>query len=132
MKYITLASLAGFLIYAVSSIGLLTLFTAIYHRLTPYHEFDEMRKGNQAPAIAKGGAMLGYTASLVVLSYVGINYVDFLIWSTVAGVFQLVLFKALYRIIPMQIEEDNCAIAIFYAVAALCLGLITAFSLIPH
>jgi uncharacterized membrane protein YjfL (UPF0719 family) len=31
----------------------------------------------------------------------------------------------------MQIEEDNRAIAIIYAVLALCVGLINAFSLIP-
>jgi putative membrane protein len=132
MKYITLASLAGFFIYALTSIGLLSLFTALYHYLTPYHEMTEMRKGNQAPSIAMGGAMLGYTVSIIVMSFVGINYADFLIWAGVAGVFQLALFKILYKLIPMNIEEDNCAIAIFYAVSALCLGLITAFSLIPQ
>jgi putative membrane protein len=132
MKYITLASVAGLLIYALSSIGLLALFTAIYQKLTPYHELSEMRKGNSAPSVAMGGAMLGYTVSLIVLSYVGINYVDFLIWAGVSGVFQLVLFKVLYAIIPMQVEDENCAIAVFYAVSAVCLGLITAFSLIPH
>jgi uncharacterized membrane protein YjfL (UPF0719 family) len=31
----------------------------------------------------------------------------------------------------MQIEEDNKAIALIYAVLAFCVGLISAFSLIP-
>jgi uncharacterized membrane protein YjfL (UPF0719 family) len=31
----------------------------------------------------------------------------------------------------MQIEEDNQAIGIFYSFAAVCVGLINAFSLIP-
>ncbi len=31
----------------------------------------------------------------------------------------------------MQVEEDNKAIAFIYAVLAFCVGLISAFSLIP-
>ncbi|MDQ3042320.1 MAG: hypothetical protein M3R11_08060, partial [Acidobacteriota bacterium] len=59
------------------------------------------------------------------------NYVDFLIWAGIVGVLQIILFKALYWLIPMQIEEDNKAIALIYAVLAFCVGLISAFSLIP-
>lgn len=132
MKYITLASIAGFLIYALSSISLLALFTYVYSLVTPYNEVTEMKKGNTAPSIAMGGAMLGYTVSLIVLSYIGINYADFLLWAIFSGVVQIGLFKLLYKVIPMDIEQNNCAIATFYAVAAFCIGLITAFSLIPN
>src|SRR5687768_16536483 len=109
MKYITLMSFGWFLVYSLTSIGLLALFTLVYHKITPYHEFDEMRKGNSAPAIAKGGAMLGYTMCLAAASFVGVNFWDFLIWAGVVGLVQIALVKVLYKVIPMDIEEDNCS-----------------------
>lgn len=131
MKYITLLSFANFLLYAGSGIALLALFTKLYQKWTPYDEFVQMKAGKKAPAFAMGGAMLGFTFPIVSLSYNGVNWVDFMIWSVVAGVVQLVLFKVLYRLIPMDIDEDNQAVGIFYAFTAVCVGLINAFSLIP-
>lgn len=131
MKYITLLSFANFLLYAGSGIALLALFTKLYQKWTPYDEFVQMKAGKKAPAFAMGGAMLGFTFPIVSLSYNGVNWVDFVIWCVVAGVVQLVLFKVLYRFIPMDIDEDNQAVGIFYAFAAICVGLINAFSLIP-
>ena len=131
MKYITLLSFANFLLYAGSGIALLALFTKLYQKWTPYDEFVQMRAGKKAPAFAMGGAMLGFTFPIVSLSYNGVNWIDFVIWSVVAGIVQLVLFKVLYRFIPMDISEDNQAVGIFYAFAAVCVGLINAFSLIP-
>lgn len=131
MKYITLWAFGNFCLYALSSILLLGIFGKVYMWLTPYHEFEQIKKGSAAPAIALSGACLGFTMPLLSVSYHGVNFVDFLIWSAVAGVFQLALFKILYWIIPMQIEEDNKAIAILYASLAACVGLINGFSLIP-
>ncbi len=131
MKYITLASFGNFALYAGSSLFLLALFTWLYTLYTPYNEFEQMRRGKKAPAFALGGAMLGFTFPLLSLSYHGINYLDFLVWSIVAGVVQAFLFKFLYWLLPMQVDEDNQAIGVFYALAAACVGLIISFSLIP-
>ena len=132
MKYITLWAFLDFLIYTFLSLAMLTVFGRIYLWITPYHEFAEIKKGNTAPAVALGGALLGFTFPLLSVSYHGVNLIDFAIWAGVAGVVQIVLFKILYWIIPMQIEEDNDAIATLYAFLAVCVGLINAFSLIPH
>ncbi|HMS40153.1 MAG TPA: DUF350 domain-containing protein [Pyrinomonadaceae bacterium] len=131
MKYITLEALGNFLLYTFSSLAMLGVFGKIYQWLTPYHEQEQIKAGNVAPAIALSGALIGFTLPLLSVSYHGVNYVDFLIWAGVVGVLQIILFKILYWIIPMQIEEDNKAIAIIYAVLAICVGLISAFSLIP-
>jgi putative membrane protein len=131
MKYITLEALGNFLLYTFSSLVMLGGFGKIYQWLTPYHEHEQIKAGNVAPAIALGGALIGFTLPMLSVSRYGINYVDFLIWAGIAGLLQLILFKVLYWVIPMQIEEDNRAIAIIYAVMALCVGLINAFSLIP-
>ncbi|CAN5397191.1 DUF350 domain-containing protein [soil metagenome] len=131
MRYITLDAFLNFCLYAFSSIAILGIFGKIYMWLTPYHEFEQIKKGSTAPAIALSGALIGFTMPLLSVSYHGVNFVDFLLWSGVAGLFQLMLFKILYWIIPMQIEEDNKSIAILYASLAICVGLINAFSLIP-
>jgi putative membrane protein len=131
MKYITLQALGNFLLYTFSSLVLLGIFGKIYQWLTPYHEHEQIKAGKLAPAIALGGALIGFTLPLLSVSYHGVNYVDFLIWAGIVGVLQIILFKALYWLIPMQIEEDNKAIALIYAVLAFCVGLISAFSLIP-
>ena len=131
MKYITLEAFGNFLLYTFSSLILLGVFGKIYQWLTPYHEYDSIKEGKLAPAIALGGALIGFTLPMLSVSYHGVNYVDFLIWAAIVGVLQIILFKALYWIIPMQIEEDNRAIALIYAILAFCVGLISAFSLIP-
>jgi putative membrane protein len=131
MKYITLQALGNFLLYTFSSLVLLGIFGKIYQWLTPYHEYEQIKAGKLAPAISLGGALIGFTIPMLSVSYHGVNFVDFLIWAVVVGVLQIILFKALYWLIPMQIEEDNKAIAFIYAVLAFCVGLISAFSLIP-
>jgi putative membrane protein len=131
MKYITLAAVGNFLLYTFSSLVLLGIFGKIYQWLTPYHEHEQIKAGKLAPAIALGGALVGFTLPLLSVSYHGVNYIDFLIWAVVVGVLQIILFKVLYWLIPMQVEEDNKAIAFIYAVLAFCVGLISAFSLIP-
>ena len=131
MKYISLEALGNFLLYTFSSLVLLGVFGKIYQWLTPYHEGDSIKEGKVAPAIALGGALIGFTIPLLSVSYHGVNYVDFLIWAAIVGALQIILFKGMYWLIPMQIEEDNRAIALIYAVLAFCVGLISAFSLIP-
>lgn len=131
MKYISLEALGNFLLYTFSSLVLLGVFGKIYQWLTPYHEHEQIKAGKLAPAIALGGALIGFTLPLLSVSYHGVNYIDFLIWAGIVGVLQIILFKVLYWVIPMQIEEDNKAIALIYAVLAFCVGLISAFSLIP-
>ena len=131
MGYVNSTALLNFLIYSGGSIALLGLFVRLYLWTTPYHEMTEIKAGKKAPAFALGGAMLGFTFPLLSMSFHGTNYADFMIWSALAGAFQLLLFKLLYRLVPMKIEADNQAVGVLYAFSAVCVGAINAFSLIP-
>lgn len=131
MKYITLESFGWFIAYALSNLALLLVFARLYLWLTPYNEFVEIKKGNTAPAIALAGALMGYTFPLLAVTHAGANYIDFLIWASVAGVVQLVTFKLLYWLLPLQCEQENKAEALVYAAIAICVGMINAFSLVP-
>ena len=130
--YITGDAMIWFVTYLVSSLVLLAVFTRIYVVLTPYSEFEQIKAGKMAPAISLGGAMLGFTMPLLSMSFYGVNFIDFVIWSVIACLVQVIAFKLLYRFIPMQIETDNRAIAIVYFFTSICVGAINAFSLIPR
>lgn len=131
MTYITLPAATAFFTYSLLSFGLLAVFGRLYLWVTPYNEVAQIREGKIAPALAFGGALLGFTMPLLSLSYHGSNLIDFLLWALLAGVFQVILFKLLYRILPMEATADNRAVGTLYAFLALSVGLINAFSLIP-
>lgn len=130
--YITGDAMIWFVTYLVASLVLLAVFTRIYVVLTPYSEFEQIKAGKMAPAISLGGAMLGFTLPLLSMSFYGVNFLDFMLWSIIACLVQVIAFKLLYRLMPMQIETDNRAIAIVYFFTSICVGAINAFSLIPR
>lgn len=131
MHYLSLSAFGQFVLYLVLSCACLAIFTRFYVWFTPYNEMEQIRAGKKAPAMSLVGAMLGFLFPLLTMSYHGTNVIDFLAWSVVVMTVQLVLFKILYWIIPAQIEADNQAVGILYAGAAISVGLISAFSLIP-
>jgi putative membrane protein len=128
---ISLPSLLWFAAYFLTGVAMLALFTRIYIWFTPYDELVHIRQKRIAPALSLAGAMLGFTIPIVTVSYHGINYLDFIVWGVVAGAVQLICFKLLYVLMPWHPEDDNSAAATFFAGAAICVGLINAFSLIP-
>jgi len=136
MKYITLMSFLHFLVYALSGIGLLGLFTYVYNLVTPYNDLEEIKKGNNASSITLSGAMIGFTIPLVLLSFLGVNLLDFALWSLVVGAIQIGLFKVLSMLLPLGTDPltpsyRNTAVAMTYAALSICIGLIVGFSLIP-
>lgn len=131
MNYVTVGGLFGFAIYMAMSIVLLTIFTLIYMRITPHDDVVTIKENRVGPAIALVGAMIGFTIPISSLSYHGVNLFDFAIWTVIAGIVQLVLFKFLYRILPLSIDKDNQAVGMVYAGGAICIGMLNAVSLIP-
>jgi putative membrane protein len=120
-----------FATYLASSIVLLAVFTRLYLWITPYDEGNDIRKGNMAPAIALCGAMLGFTFPLLMASFTHSGFIDFLVWSLISCVVQLLVFAALYKLLPRVIETNNAAGATCFAVASVCAGLINAASFVP-
>jgi putative membrane protein len=130
-ELLTPHALGLFALYFLTSVALLGIFVWLYTLVTPYREREDIMAGRAAPALALAGALLGYTAPLLSASYNGVNYFDFLLWGAIACLIQLACFKVIYRLLPGQIEANNVAAGIVYAGAALGVGLINAFSLIP-
>jgi putative membrane protein len=127
----SLESFLMFLAYLAASLAMLALFVALYLRVTPYDDVKDIHDGKVAPAIALGGAMLGFTFPLLMASYLHASFWSFIVWSLIAGLIQLGVFVGLYRLMPKVIETNNVAGSVCFAVAAVCAGLMNAASFIP-
>lgn len=120
-----------FLAYLAASLLMLFAFTQLYLRATPYDDVKDIHDGKVAPAIALGGAMLGFTFPLLMSSYLHASFWSFIVWSLIAGLVQLGVFAALYRLMPRVIETNNTAGSLIFAFASVCAGLMNAASFIP-
>ena len=69
----------NFILYLGLGSVILYVFSQIYIRVTPYNEIVEIKAGKKAPAIALVGAMAGFTLPLLVMSFVGVDLVDYLV-----------------------------------------------------
>lgn len=123
------AFLLGYLSYFGSGIVMMLLFMVIYERVTPYCELALMRQGNRAAALSFGGALLGFTLTLVSSALHAVGWVQFLAWSAVAGLLQLVVFwlvAMVVRQIKLHIENGNVAVGIGLFCASVALGALNA------
>lgn len=120
-----------FAINVAVGLAMLALFTRLYLWITPYNDAAQINDGQQAPAIALCGAMLGFTFPLLAASWAQTGIVDYVAWGVIAGVVQTVTFWVLHALLPRVIETNNSAGAICFAGASVCTGLIAGISLIP-
>ncbi|MDD3553928.1 MAG: DUF350 domain-containing protein [Deltaproteobacteria bacterium] len=91
---VQLQGLLSFLIYFGSAVFMTCLFAFVYALITPYREFELIRAGNKAAAYSMGGAMLGFAIPLASAIVHSVGFVDMLMWSIVAFVVQVLVFRA--------------------------------------
>jgi putative membrane protein len=120
-----------FVTYLAFGLALLAVFARLYFVITPHDDMAMIHDGKVAPAVALGGAMLGFTFPLLTASYLHETFFGFLIWATIACLVQLGVFRAIYLFMPRAIETNNVAGGTVYAFAAVCAGLLNAASFIP-
>lgn len=128
----SLQSLGSFLLYFGAALVALGLFLVLYMAVTTHREFALIRQGNTAAAISLAGALLGFSLPLASAVVHSVSLLDMAVWSVVALVVQLVVFRAVdfaIRGISSHIEEGNIAAATTLAAASLAIGLINAASM---
>ena len=82
----------GFVSYIVGAAVLFALFQFIYTRITPHKEFELIRSGNVAAAIALGGAIVGFAIPASNVIAYSISILDFVVWAVIAAFVQLLAF----------------------------------------
>jgi putative membrane protein len=126
--------LPAFLSYFAIAILLLLLFGFIYTRLTAHDEFELIRHGKSAAAIALGGSLLAFALPLCSAIIHSVSLVDFVIWGVIAMVIQVGTFFAV-RIfltnLSQRISDNELSAGLFVALASLSVGAINAACMTP-
>jgi putative membrane protein len=97
--------------------------------ITPYEDIKLVREGNQAAAVALGGAFLGLAIPLAGTLAGSVTTLDILLWGILTVLVQLVCFKVVdlvLRGLPKRIAAGEMAAAIFLAFVKVSAGAIVA------
>lgn len=121
----------------ILAFGLAALFLAVFKRLyqmsTPYDEAALIRQGNNAAAIALGGAIIGFALPLASALTQTADALEFAAWAVLAGAIQIVASLLVRRVIVRdmveRIEAGNVASSLYLAATAVGVGLLNAASM---
>lgn len=116
-----------FLMYFGTAILLFAAFLAAFTLMTPIKEWQLIRSGNAAVALALGGAMIGFALPLHAAITHSASLADMVITAAVALVVQLLCFSAmrlLRRDASAALARGDMAEAIFLAAVSIVLGLL--------
>ena len=118
-----------YLIYIVSALVMLGIFTAVYTTVTRYKEFELIRQGNIAAVLSYGGALVGFSFTLCSSIAIHASFVMFLVWGVAAMVVQLVVYAVVARAIRglnEAIGENNIAMGGLIGSISLAAGVVNA------
>ena len=128
------AAVLGFVLYILGAAVLFALFQFIYTRITPHREFELIRAGNVAAAIALGGAIIGFAIPASNVIAYSVNLLDFAVWALIAAVVQLLAFLMTSLVLKgtsERIRNGEIAAAIYVAAVAISVGLLNAACMTP-
>ncbi len=118
-----------YLIYIVSALVMLGIFTAVYTTVTRYKEFELIRQGNIAAVLSYSGALVGFSFTLCSSIAIHASFVMFLVWGVAAMVVQLVVYAVVSRAIQglhEAVEENNIAMGGLIGSISLAAGVVNA------
>ncbi|KNE26141.1 DUF350 domain-containing protein [Achromobacter spanius] len=118
-----------YLIYIVSALVMLGVFTAAYTAVTRYKEFDLIREGNIAAVLSYGGALVGFSFTLCSSIAVHASFVMFLVWGLAAMLVQIVVYVVVNKAIQGMneaIEQNNIAMGGLIGSISLAAGIVNA------
>jgi putative membrane protein len=113
---------------------LFALFQFIYTRLTPHKEFELIRSGNVAAAIALGGAVIGFAIPASNVIAYSISILDFVVWAVIAAFVQLLAFLMTSLVLKgtsERIKKGEIAAGIYVAAVAISVGMLNAACMTP-
>lgn len=125
----SLPAFANYLVYLALAGALLTVFFVIYTRVTPFNEVLLIRQGNIAAAFSLGGAIIGFSLTVVSAIMHTTGYVQFMAWAAAALVVQLAAYLVMDRCLKMtreHIESGNVAYGGLLGAIAVSVGAINA------
>lgn len=128
------AAVLGFVSYILGAAVLFALFQFIYTRITPHREFELIRSGNVAAAIALGGAIIGFAIPASNVIAYSISILDFVVWAVIAAFVQLLGFLMTSLVLKgasERIKKGEIAAGIYVAAVAISVGMLNAACMTP-
>ncbi|MBN3860639.1 DUF350 domain-containing protein [Pseudomonas frederiksbergensis] len=128
------AAVLGFVLYILGAAVLFALFQFIYTRITPHREFELIRSGNVAAAIALGGAIIGFAIPASNVIAYSISILDFVVWAVIAAFVQLLAFLVTSLVLKgasERIKQGEIAAGIYIAAVAISVGMLNAACMTP-
>jgi len=128
----SLQGLPAFVAYFCLTVVAVIAFLLIYTRITPYNEFELIRKNGVAAAVALGLSLLGFALPLASAVAHTADLVDCAIWAVIALVVQIGVFFAVRIPVPDlsgRIAAGDLAPAIWLGLSSLTAGLLSAASM---
>lgn len=132
MEPVIQSFLAGFpvlLLHFSVTLAMLAGGVFIYQKITPYHELDLIRAGNNAAAISLSGAIIGLALPLAFCMASSVNVWDIIIWGIIALIIQLLAYRigdVLLKGLEDRIENNEIGAAILVAAIKLAVAMINA------
>jgi len=124
----------GFVLYILGAAVLFALFQFIYTRVTPHKEFELIRSGNVAAAIALGGAIIGFAIPASNVIAYSVSILDFVVWAVIAAFVQLLAFLVTSLVLKgasERIKKGEIAAGIYIAAVAISVGMLNAACMTP-
>jgi putative membrane protein len=107
----------------------LALGVWIYTSITPYHELELIRAGNNAAGIALAGALVGLALPVASALRSALHVYDIVIWGGAALLLQLTAYAVFHLVLrgaPDAIAAGRTGEALQLAATHLAVGLLTA------
>lgn len=128
------AAVLGFVSYLLGAVLLFALFQFVYTRITPHKEFELIRSGNVAAAIALAGAIIGFAIPASNVIGYSASILDFIVWALIAAVVQLLAFLMTSLVLKgasERIRKGEIAAGIYVAAVAISIGMLNAACMTP-
>lgn len=118
-----------YLVYMVSALAMLGVFTLVYTAVTRYKEFELIREGNIAAVLSYGGALVGFSFTLCSSIAIHASYAMFLLWGLAAMLVQIVVYVGVSQAVRGMneaIEENNIAMGGLIGSISVAAGIVNA------
>lgn len=119
----------NYIIYLLASLAMISVFSLIYTKVTPYDELKMIREGQSAAAFSFLGALIGFSLTLASSIMHNDSLVAFAGWAGAAMAVQLLVYGVLSRLMPelhQELENNNVAVGALLGGVSLTFGIINA------
>jgi putative membrane protein len=123
------APVFSFIVYFMTGLAYVLVFSFIYIKVTPYSELQLIRVGNVAASISFSGALIGYAFPLSKAIEQSDSAIDLFVWATIGLSVQLLTFRFLHIFMPelsRKIPENAISHGVILAAISIVVGLLNA------